>query len=86
MGSAWVVTSGTYRLQFIVNKLGARTARASVLTPSTMILASVLGLELVGRHSGLAIAMPGAVDERSSLACPSILGSVIHVWKLQEHD
>lgn len=81
MGSAWVVTSGTYRLQFMVNKLGA-VQGPSVLTPSTMILASVLGLELVGRQSGLAIAMPDAVDERSSLACPSILGSVIHVWKL----
>lgn len=51
-----------------------------------MILASVLSLELVCGPSRLAIAMPNAVDEGSSLACPSILGSVIHVWKAAGHD
>lgn len=51
-----------------------------------MIFTSVLSLELVRGPSRLAIAMPDADDEGSSLACPSILGSVIHVWKAAGHD
>jgi len=51
-----------------------------------VILTSVLSLELVRGPSRLAIALPDAVDEGSSLARPSILGSVIHVWQAAGHD
>jgi hypothetical protein len=48
-----------------------------------MILAPVLGLELVGWHSRFAVAMPGAIEKGPSFACPSILGSVVHFRRLQ---
>src|SRR5271155_2766439 len=49
-----------------------------------MILAPVLGLELVCWHSRFAVAMPGAIEKCPSFACPSILGSVAHFRRLQE--
>src|SRR5271156_6133879 len=48
-----------------------------------MILAPVLGLELVGWHSRFAVAMPGAIEKGPSFTCPSILGSVVHFRRLQ---
>jgi hypothetical protein len=58
--------------------------RRPLLTPSAVILAPILGLELVGWHSRFAVAMPGAIEKGPSFACPSILGSVVHFRMSQE--
>jgi hypothetical protein len=82
--SVLVVASGMCRLR--LQSADRRAAEsASVLTPSAVILSPVLGLKLVGRHLRLAVTVPDAIEKGSSLACPSILGSVIHLSRLQDN-